>query len=335
VVRERDAARAEIAEHRRRLESVQSIIQPILHSGLNDLATAAGQNPLPARLPLPHEAASHLPTRAQDQHVAHPHNGVHSPAETEPNRQWLLPGDAPTSHIRHWSGENSHFDHPPPQLHQMSHGMPLDGRMGVNFVLDNGQGAAVDPNLPPPPSQAPRDGGSLGQYAPELVPHLTMPKTIQPTCQLDVIMLDFLSDCRHRAGQGVPLQVLAGPMYPNFTALVSPNKMTEPQTLSRLFRRHPDVPRYMPAPRAGCRRLRHVPHYALANRANSAELRPPPILGNADTDTAFRTSSLLDKSSTLATSPRPPHHSSTIYIIQRVLRPLHDHCFSQLALQCT
>lgn len=114
--------------------------------------------------------------------------------------------------------------------------MPLDGRMGVNFVLDNGQHGTVDPNLPPPHPQPPRQHDTIGQYAPNLISYLTLPKSIGPTCQLDVIMLDFLEDSHQRARQGVPLSVLAGPMYPNFTALVSPpERVTESHVLSKLF----------------------------------------------------------------------------------------------------
>lgn len=129
--------------------------------------------------------------------------------------------------------------------------MPFDERMGVDFLLDNNQ-RRVDPNLPPPaqhqsPAASVVAGMSpgVGVHAPSLVPHLTMPRTIQPTCPLDVLMLDFLADRHARAAEGVPLKTLVGPLYPNFTSLVYPDRVVDAHPLSKLFtdilRTFPDI----------------------------------------------------------------------------------------------
>lgn len=159
---------------------------------------------------------------------------------TDSDRQWLFPGDAPTSHVRRWSGETS------PQYEQGRPGqqadMPLDERMGVDFLLDNSQRRGnVDPSLPPPSLS--NDRGR--NHAPQMVPYLALPRMIEPTCPLDAILLDFLADRHARAGEGVPIKTLVGPHYPNFTALVYPERALDAHPLSKLctdiLRTFPDI----------------------------------------------------------------------------------------------
>lgn len=138
--------------------------------------------------------------------------------------------------------------------------MPFDERLGVDFLLDNSRRRVLDPNLPPPnhpnhlnhlypPHPPPPSNVSSSrnaQYAPELVAHLTLPRNLSATCQLDVILLDFLQDCQTRAAEGVPTATLVGPFYPNFTSLVFPDaRRPDPHPLSKLFtdilRTFPDI----------------------------------------------------------------------------------------------
>lgn len=161
---------------------------------------------------------------------------------TESGR-WLFPGDAPTSHVRRWSGDSPHFEQarPPPHIQA---DMPFDERLGVDFLLDNGQ-RRVDPDLPPPVQAPTPNGSGASQQAPSLLPHLTLPRNIPATCPLDVIMLEFLADRQARAAEGVPVKTLVGPLYPNFTALVYPERNVEAHPLSKLFtdilRTFPDI----------------------------------------------------------------------------------------------
>ncbi|KAF2111571.1 hypothetical protein BDV96DRAFT_185788 [Lophiotrema nucula] len=251
VLREKLAVENELIDVRKRLESVVAIIQPILRTsgGLNELAAAAERSPLPV-LP-PRDPTSHPPDPrtfhtgvSSFQDAVSPHNGIHSPAGTEPGRQWIYPGDAPTSHLRRYSGDSPHqFEHPPPRAPQIQGpDTPFDERMGVDFLLENRQ-RPVDPNLPNH-TPAPANLGP-GHHAPVMAPYLTMPRNIPATCPLDVIMLDFLADRLARANEGVPVKTLVGPMYPNFTALVYPERNVDAHPLSRLFtdilRTFPDV----------------------------------------------------------------------------------------------
>ncbi|KAH7139307.1 hypothetical protein B0J11DRAFT_40519 [Dendryphion nanum] len=290
VLREKEAIQAENADIRKRLESVISIIQPILRAsgGLNELAAAAERSPLhllpvpphpPSVVPSPRDLPSHpvhhhrpLPLphdppphhhdarnlSAHGQHpalhdTASPQNGASSPAGTEPSRPWLYPGDGPTSHLRRYPGDSPQFEQlrPPPHTQQQP-GLPFDERLGVDFLLDNnnaqrGMDASHSQSTPshPPQSTSNDEYSSPGQHAPSLIPYRTLPRNIAPTCPLDVIMLDFLADRQARAGEGVPIKTLVGPVYPNFTSLVYPERNVDAHPLSKLFtdilRTFPDI----------------------------------------------------------------------------------------------
>ncbi|EUC43618.1 hypothetical protein COCMIDRAFT_27947 [Bipolaris oryzae ATCC 44560] len=267
VLREKEAIQAENADIKKRLESVLSIIQPIVRAtgGLNELAAAAERSPLsPIQPPQQQQQqqqqqqhqnqSHHLQQRdARQLHApiasASPHNGVPSPGVHDANAAigtgaWLYPNDAPTSHLRRYSS-----DSPGPQFHQarINTDMPFDERLGVDFLLDNGQRRAVDPNLPPPHQMRPSNVSTSqhAQYAPNMVAHLTLPRNLPATCPLDVILLDFLQDRQNRAAEGVPVKTLVGPHYPNFTSLAYPDRAVESHPLSKLFtdilRTFPDI----------------------------------------------------------------------------------------------
>ncbi|KAI8932090.1 hypothetical protein NX059_010975 [Plenodomus lindquistii] len=281
VLRDKEAVQADNADMKRRLESVLSIIQPMVRAGasggLNELAAAAERSPLPVAGPHPHPHPhhphphphphhphphrDHLPHRDARQYHANPTlhdiaaaaaasstNGAHSPTATEHSgRPWLCPGDAPTSHLRRYSNDSSGqpYDNARPPLLQSD--MPFDERLGVDFLLDSSQRRTLDPNLPPPQQPPPANisDSRQAQYAPDMVAHLTLPRNLPATCPLDVILLEFLQDRQNRAAEGVPTKTLVGPHYPNFTSLVFPDRVVEAHPLSTLFtdilRTFPDI----------------------------------------------------------------------------------------------
>lgn len=179
--------------------------------------------------------------------TASPQNGVHSPSVTEGGRAWLYPSDAPNSHLRRYSNGSPgpHFEQS--RTPHLQTEMPFDERLGVDFILDNGQRRAVDPNLPPPQQPRPSNVSSSqhAMYAPSMVAHLTLPRNLPATCPLDVILLDFLQDRQNRAAEGVPMKTLVGPQYPNFTSLAYPDRVVDAHPLSKLFtdilRTFPDI----------------------------------------------------------------------------------------------
>ncbi|RMZ71333.1 bzip transcription factor [Pyrenophora seminiperda CCB06] len=252
VLCEKDAVLAENADMKKRLESVLSIIQPMVRptGGLNELAAAAEREPLPVHHHHHQRDAPVPPNDSRQFHVTShdsPQNGLHSPHVPEGARSWLYSADAPTSHLRRYSNGSPgpQFEHA--RTPNIQPEMPFDERLGVGFLLDNGEPRAVDPNLPPPQHPRPSNVSSSrhAQYAPDLIAHLTLPRNVPATCPLDVILLDFLQDRQNRAAEGVPLKTLVGPHYPNFTCLAYPDRLVESHPLSKLFtdilRTFPDI----------------------------------------------------------------------------------------------
>ncbi|KAF2489679.1 hypothetical protein BU16DRAFT_494977 [Lophium mytilinum] len=251
VLRAKEAVERENDDIRKRLASVLTIIQPILRAqGLNDLAAAAERSPLP--IPPPAEVGSqtshHLDREYQHSHtqsqngISHTNEaqGAQSPgAQSSSSRPWPFPGDPPTSNVRGWPGAIPPFDE---ERHSISQEMGFDERLGVDFLLEGNQrlklGARPAPHSPPGPMMA-------GHSDHAMIAHSTLPRNIEPTCPLDVIMLDFLADRRQRAAEGVPVKALVGPLYPNFTSLVYPDRQIEAHPLSKLFtdilRTFPDI----------------------------------------------------------------------------------------------
>lgn len=115
-----------------------------------------------------------------------------------------------------------------------------------SHVLDNGHRRVDEgPGLPVMPS-----GQVLtGKHAPEMAPHLVLPQNIPPNIPhsptLDHILAKFMEDRRAQAVQGVPVEVLVGPLYPNFTSLVYREANFDSHPLSKLFtdivRTFPDI----------------------------------------------------------------------------------------------
>ncbi|KAF2743584.1 hypothetical protein M011DRAFT_471320 [Sporormia fimetaria CBS 119925] len=251
VVREKEAVQAENTDIKTRLQNVLTIIEPLVRgkrSGLNELAAAAERSPLP--VPPTRDSGIRpseprpMPIVVPD--VPFPQNGVHSPAPTVSSRQWAYAPETQPRHVRQWSGE-----HPTPYDQQprpsVAPEMPFDERLGVNFLLDDGQRRAeAHDGLHLPPAR-PRTPPPLGQLAPILIPHLIIPRTIEPTCPLDSILLKYLADAHYQATEGgIPLDALSGPPYPDFTALVYKDRpLKSHHPLSKLFtdiiRTFPDV----------------------------------------------------------------------------------------------
>ena len=65
--------------------------------------------------------------------------------------------------------------------------------------------------------------------------HAVSVKNTPPTCPLDGLLLDFLSERKKRRTEGIPDFELIGPAYPNFAALLRPECVQYSHPLSRVF----------------------------------------------------------------------------------------------------
>lgn len=60
-------------------------------------------------------------------------------------------------------------------------------------------------------------------------------KNCDPTCPLDSLLLDFLSERRQRAAEGLSASEVVGPRYPSVSSLLNPSHSAHSHPLSKVF----------------------------------------------------------------------------------------------------
>ncbi|KAF2105072.1 hypothetical protein NA57DRAFT_29012, partial [Rhizodiscina lignyota] len=247
AVRQKEAVQAENEDIKRRLATVIGIIQPLLGTqGLNELAAAAERNAIPIQPGLGehtsiNDAASYNGSISAMQ-ISTGRSGpaVDSP-EGQQSRNWHM-GESPTIP---YDVQRGNFD---PNL---PFGHSNDERLGVDFLLDGSQrhlqlqnGIAVTQPTPLSPQDPPR---SIASDTPHREAWSTLPRYLPPTCPLDTLLGDFLTERRRRSAEGVDGNTLVGPKYPNFDPLIEPGREHHSHELSKLFtdilRTFPDISR--------------------------------------------------------------------------------------------
>ncbi|KAH6848373.1 hypothetical protein B0I37DRAFT_309756, partial [Chaetomium sp. MPI-CAGE-AT-0009] len=63
----------------------------------------------------------------------------------------------------------------------------------------------------------------------------TVPRNCAPTCPLDALLLDFLSERRQRAAEGLSQSEILGPRYPSVSSLLNPAVSAYSHPLSKVF----------------------------------------------------------------------------------------------------
>lgn len=263
ALRAKEAVQAENDDIRRRLSSVMSLIQPILGThGLNELAAAAERSPL--QLP-PHDAADpraqqhmqmadqrayhHDVSQTQEPQPPHDQTNASSPGSQSANgRHWgpAFPGVPPTSHVRGWHPQQPPYDQPRSNIHpDLEFGQNSDERLGVSFLLDNNRAKlnnGLHHNGQVPPGM---HSSGLDFNGRPLEAWNTLPRTLEATCPLDNLLLDFLAERHAQAAEGAPSKTLVGPLYPDFSYLLNPEKHDQSHPLSKVFtdilRTFPDI----------------------------------------------------------------------------------------------
>ncbi|KAI5457983.1 hypothetical protein BGZ63DRAFT_492842 [Mariannaea sp. PMI_226] len=84
------------------------------------------------------------------------------------------------------------------------------------------------PNSTPGLPIAPRSDQIINDYS-------AMIKHSAPTCPLDSLLLDFLSERRQRAADGISVQEVVGPRYPSVSSLLNPAQSVYSHPLSKVF----------------------------------------------------------------------------------------------------
>ncbi|OJD30690.1 bzip transcription factor [Diplodia corticola] len=264
ALRAKEAVQAENDDIRRRLSSVMTLIQPILGThGLNGMSrpsaaaktAVADFRPVQSWPPPPNQHMQipdqrgyhHGVPQVQEPQPPHDQTSPSSPTSQSANgRNWgsAFPGVPPTSHVRGWHPAQPPYDQPRSNIHpDLEFGQNSDERLGVNFLLDNR--AKLSNGL--------AHGGPAGMQSSGLdfngrpmEAWNTLPRSLEATCPLDSLLLDFLAERHAQAAEGAaPLKSLVGPLYPDFSYLLNPDKPDQSHPLSKVFtdilRTFPDI----------------------------------------------------------------------------------------------
>jgi hypothetical protein len=118
--------------------------------------------------------------------------------------------------------DRPHFHHVPMKHDwtSASHSSPVGGHTPEAPRLEYGAGVKLGA------------GGGSGASEPAYPSHI---KNCAPTCPLDSLLLDFLSERRQRAAEGLPTQEIIGPKYPSVSSLLNPANSQFSHPLSKVF----------------------------------------------------------------------------------------------------
>ncbi|KAK8919944.1 hypothetical protein VCV18_008775 [Metarhizium anisopliae] len=91
-----------------------------------------------------------------------------------------------------------------------------------------------------PSGIVPHHPGALQHHNPETNPnglpfYAQQLKHSHPSCPLDSLLLNFLSERRQRIADGVPIREVIGPRYPSVSSLLNPSNSVYSHPLSRVF----------------------------------------------------------------------------------------------------
>ncbi|KAK4197599.1 hypothetical protein QBC40DRAFT_341869 [Triangularia verruculosa] len=257
AIRQREAVEAELAEVKACLATIMHLAQPVLAKG----SIVGQQQPAPLPSPAP---THHAPSLQHHHGLAAPTptsagfsgsgpGSVASPGSVGTHGRWhssMSPVVGPmTTESQHQQHHQLQQPQPPSQTgiltqqrHDLVHGLDLGSdRLDLEFLLDPAQKIArIQQNITTPsptPYQQPQP------QIPLLIPpttttikpqnHPPLPLNCPPTCPLDSILLDFLSERRNLLSHSHPATTVLGPPHPSITPLLNPSAPSHP--LSKVF----------------------------------------------------------------------------------------------------
>ena len=258
VAQERDRALAECEELKRKLAAVANVVggsgqqqqqQPNLHGMFDALepfvdpswltesdaelaALTAQQSPLPPLNAHPQSGTG----QAYEQ--GHIHPDLRSPsAATHPSPVSHTATAGPTyqtetTSLRRWSPS---LGHPPNAQYAPTNGISYDQRLPPPAAMqaqNNDKRLDLNYMLEPKPHSA--STSPISHHSPAYVPqptapekpiHARLPNNSTPSCPLDSLLLDFLTNRQKQLASGVPIREVAGPEYPFLMALKDPSSL--------------------------------------------------------------------------------------------------------------
>ncbi|OAA34971.1 hypothetical protein NOR_08211 [Metarhizium rileyi] len=258
VVRAKEAVEQENADIKRQLAGIIGILKPIVSSATP--GEAAVVSPLTRA---PSQPTTTVPSpRFQQCNTTTPATS----ANVSPGLSDDLAGSSDGQQAGSYMAQLHN------QRLQLRQGLDMGGeRLGLDFLLRPGQrpsavqagvnGAQDSPQYHHVPmkhdwtashgeheshqswtsSEAPGPPLESSGQTPETSPgSLTLLHTQQlrhsdPSCPLDSLLLNFLSERRQRIAEGVPVHEVIGPRYPSVSSLLNPSNSTYSHPLSRVF----------------------------------------------------------------------------------------------------
>ncbi|KAL9127941.1 MAG: hypothetical protein Q9217_003277 [Psora testacea] len=253
AIRQKDIVEAENEEIKRRLVSIQSLIQPLLATNstagpppvyaANDFRTQRGPQPPPIAA----SASTYNDTSSIRSSVSTASTYTASPQaprQTPPISQANFPPQSTGfSPVNNFSQRQNSLHHTLPNRLQ-------DDRLDLGYLLQSGpnggdrsQSMGRKRTTPGSPSSvlpmhtlSPVPGATnIAARGNETPAHAVPVRNIPPTCPLDGLLLEFLADRRQQALEGVPTQELVGPPYPSFSTLINAQRKQYSHPLSKIF----------------------------------------------------------------------------------------------------
>jgi hypothetical protein len=248
VLRAKEAVEQENAEIKRRLASMIGMMQSVI-SGVHDNTYTSPQQAYapPIQAPVPPLSNNNVSTPTS---TASPASYENYPQQASQNGE----------HARALLSQ---------QRHELRHGLEMGPeRLGLDFLLESNQrvnkirsgssGAQDSPRFHHVPMK--HDWTAISTSNQSLrastwtapsreVPMAESPttrdtatnsfsvpiKNCPPTCPLDSLLLDFLSERRQRAAEGLPVHEVVGPRYPSVSSLLNPSNSAYSHPLSKVF----------------------------------------------------------------------------------------------------
>ena len=136
------------------------------------------------------------------------------------------------------------------QRSNIAHGLDLRAsgkKLDLGFLLDSRQDAGDGRQQAPVPGYTHLTsnpslvsnpivvGKGDNGYESSICAYTAPVRNIRPTCPLDGLLLDFLTERQRRAAEGVSSQNLVGPAYPSVSSLLNPERSKLAHPLSQVF----------------------------------------------------------------------------------------------------
>lgn len=112
---------------------------------------------------------------------------------------------------------------------------PYDENLRPRVVASNGNWEGAQQQQQQHIPYHTQDASSGQQQGADLPRYAAPVKNCNPTCPLDVLLLDFLAERQQRAAEGLSVAQVVGPPYPSVSSLLNPSNSGLSHPLSKVF----------------------------------------------------------------------------------------------------